>query len=164
MHHYEPWSANINPIYASQKFMMTSANGNIFRVTGHLCGEFTGHRWITAQRAVTRSFGVLFDLNLNKRLSKQSWGWWFETPSITSLTFVTVHPGADQRKHQSSASLAFVRGIHRWPVNFPHKWLVTRKMFPFDGVIMANGCGEPGMQRDGTGCWKYCNLIGWMSI
>ena len=43
---------------------------------------------------------------------------------------------ADQRKHQSSASLAFVRGIHRWPVNSRHKWPVTRKMFPFDDVII----------------------------
>ena len=40
------------------------------------------------------------------------------------------------RKYQSSASLAFVRGIHRGPVNCPHKWPVTRKMFPFDDVIM----------------------------
>ena len=48
----------------------------------------------------------------------------------------TVCSGADQRKHQSSASLAFVRGIHRWPVNSPHKGPVTRKMFPFDDVIM----------------------------
>ena len=44
--------------------------------------------------------------------------------------------GADQRKHQSSASLAFVWGIHRRPVNSPHKGPVTRKMFPFDDVIM----------------------------
>ena len=57
---------------------------------------------------------------------------------ITSLTIVysTVYSGADQRKHQSSTSLAFVRGIHRWPVNSPHKGPVTRKMFPFDDVIM----------------------------
>ena len=57
---------------------------------------------------------------------------------ITSLTIVylTVYSGADQRKYQNSASLAFVRGIHRWPVNSPHKWPVTRKMFPFDDVIM----------------------------
>ena len=41
-----------------------------------------------------------------------------------------------QGKHQSSASLAFVRGIHRRPVNSPHKWPVTRKMFPFDDVTM----------------------------
>ena len=57
---------------------------------------------------------------------------------ITSLTIVysTVYSGADQSKHQSSASLAFVWGIHRGPVNSPHKWPVTRKMFPFDDVIM----------------------------
>ena len=58
--------------------MMTSSNGNIFRVTGPLCGEFTGLRW---KRPVTRSFNVFFDLCLNKRLSKQSWGWWFEMQS-----------------------------------------------------------------------------------
>ena len=57
---------------------------------------------------------------------------------ITSLTIVysTVYSRADQRKHQSSASLAFVWGINRWPVNSPHKGPVTRKMFPFDDVIM----------------------------
>ena len=50
---------------------------------------------------------------------------------ITSLTIIysTVYSGADQRKHQSSASLAFVRGIHRGPVNSPHKWPVTQKIF-----------------------------------
>ena len=59
---------------------------------------------------------------------------------ITSITIVysAVYSGADQRKHQSSASLAFVRWIHRGPVNSPHKWPVTRKMFPFDDVIMFN--------------------------
>ena len=50
--------------------------------------------------------------------------------------YSTVYSGADQRKHQSSASLTFLRGIHRWPVNFPHKWPVTRKMFPFDDVLV----------------------------
>ena len=57
---------------------------------------------------------------------------------ITSLTIVysTVYSGADQRKHQSSASLAFVQEIHRGPVNSPHKGPVTRKMLPFDDVIM----------------------------
>ena len=57
---------------------------------------------------------------------------------ITSLTIVysTVYSDADKKTHQSSASLAFVRGIHRGPVNSPHKWPVTRKMFPFDDVIM----------------------------
>ena len=69
--------------------------------------------------------------------------WWRHNgrdgSQINSLTIVysTVYSGADQRKHQSSASLAFVRGIHRWPVNSPYKWPVTRKMFPFDDVIMV---------------------------
>ena len=49
------------------------------------------------------------------------------------------YSGEDERKHQSSAFLAFVRGIHRGPVNSPHKWPVTRKMFPFDDVIMPCG-------------------------
>ena len=57
---------------------------------------------------------------------------------ITSLTIVysTVYSGAYQRKHQSSASLTFVRRIHRSPGNSPHKWHVTRKMIPFDDVIV----------------------------
>ena len=67
----------------SQKFMMTSSNGNIFRVTGPLCGEFTGPGEFPTQRPATRSFDVFFDLRPNKRLSKQPWGWWFETPSLS---------------------------------------------------------------------------------
>ena len=57
---------------------------------------------------------------------------------ITSVLAVnsTVCSDADKRKYQSSASLAVVRGIHRWPVNSPHKGPVTRKMFPFDDAIM----------------------------
>ena len=72
--------------------------------------------------------------------------WWHYTDvimstmasQITSLTIVysTVYSVADQRIHQSSASLAFVREIHRWLVNSPHKGPVTRKMFPFADVIM----------------------------
>ena len=58
---------------------------------------------------------------------------------ITGLLIVctAVCSGTDQRKHQSSASLAFVGGIHQWPVNSPHKGPVMRKMFPFDDAIMA---------------------------
>ena len=61
--------------------MMTSSNGNIFRVTGHLCGNSPVTGEFLAQRPVTQSFDVFFDLHLNKPLSKQSWGWWFETLS-----------------------------------------------------------------------------------
>ena len=152
--------------------IMTSSNGNIFRVTGPLCGEFADLRWIPRTKASDAELWWFFDLRLNKRFSKQSWGWWFESLSIpfwshcngqfASLrcdtkdtrmlaregnirlplslqwrqVISTVYLDTDQRIHQSSASLAFVRGIHRRPMNSPHKWPVTRKMFPFDNVIM----------------------------
>ena len=62
-----------------------------------------------------------------------------QIPSIP-MVYSTIYWGVDQRKHQSSASLAFVWGIHRWPVNYPHKGPVTRKMLPFGVVIM--GCSK----------------------
>ena len=61
--------------------MMTSSNGNLFLATGPLCGDSPVAGDFPAQRPVTPSFDVFFDLRLNKQLSKQSWGWWFETPS-----------------------------------------------------------------------------------
>ena len=63
------------------QLMMTSSNGNIFRVTGPLCGEFTGDRWIPSTEASDAELWCFFGLRLNKRLIKQSGGWWFETPS-----------------------------------------------------------------------------------
>ena len=60
---------------------MTSSNGNIFRVTGHLCGEFTGPRWIPRTKAGDAELWFFLDLHLNKRSSKQSWGCWLETSS-----------------------------------------------------------------------------------
>ena len=77
--------------------MMTSSNGNIFRVTGPLCGEFTGPGEFPTQRPVTRSFDVFCDLRLNNRLSKRPWGWWFETLSWSLWRNCN----------------AFVQGIHR---------------------------------------------------
>ena len=55
-----------------------------------------------------------------------------------AIVYSNVCSGADKRKHQSDASLAFVGGIHRWPVNSPHKVPMARKMFPFDNVIMGD--------------------------
>ena len=64
------------------------------------------------------------------------WARW-RHKSLTSRLFTQPFiQGADQRKYQSSTSPAFVREIHRWPVNSPQKGQVTRKMFPFDDVIM----------------------------
>ena len=59
--------------------MLTASNGNIFRDTGLLCGEFTGE--FPSQRSAMRSFDIFFDLCLNKRLKKTSRRRWFETPS-----------------------------------------------------------------------------------
>ena len=75
---------------------------------------------------------------------------------ITSLTVVysIVYSGVNQRKHQSSASLAFVREIHQGPVNFPHKWPVTRKMFPFDDVIMGNRVSHVPVKQHKPTCKK----------
>ena len=195
---------------------MTSSNGNIFRVTGHLCGEFTGHRWVPRTKAsdselwcflwscwvnhgeagdlrrhlvhydvtvmITEPWYVIYNalIFLTRGVSllkyfflniKRLHIWESErivltsnlkyphgdnlvligcvvhyndavmtmmASQITSLTIVysSVCSDADQRKHQSSASLAFVWGIHRGPVNSPHKWPVTHKIFPFDDVMI----------------------------
>ena len=63
------------------QIIMTSSNGNIFRVTGPLCVEFTGHRWIPRTKASDAELWDFFHLRLNKQLNKQSWGWWFKTLS-----------------------------------------------------------------------------------
>ena len=121
--------------------MMTSSNGNIFRVTGLLCGEFTGE--FPTQRPVARSFDVFFDLRLNKRLSKQPWGWWFETPSwslwrqcngfILSVLLRWLVTGSwwHQQMESFPRYWSFVRGIHRSPVNSPHKgkWGAALRFF-----------------------------------
>ena len=58
------------------------------------------------------------------------------------IVYLIVYSGADQIKHQSSASLAFLRGIYRWPMNSTHRWPVTRKIFPLDDVIMTLHCSH----------------------
>ena len=85
---------------------------------------------------------------------------------ITSLTIVysTVYSDADQRKHQSSASLAFVRGIPRGPVNSPHKWPATRNMFPFDDVIMNTGFDNWISYVKTTASVKQSICISWVGF
>ena len=61
--------------------MMTSSNGNFSALLALCAGNSPVTGEFPAQRPVTQSFDVFFDLCLNKRLNKQSWGWWFETPS-----------------------------------------------------------------------------------
>ena len=81
----------------TNQIMMTSSNGNIFHVTGHLCGP----RWIPAQGPVTRSFDVFLDLRLNKRLSKQSSGWWFETLSCSLWRHCNVLEHFENKCHMN---------------------------------------------------------------
>ena len=92
-------------------------------------GEFSLHSWMSIKYHF-KVCNMHYDDVIMTMLASQ----------ITSLTVVysIVYSGVNQGKYQSSASLAFVREIDRGPVNFPHKWPVTRKMFPFDDVIM--GC------------------------
>ena len=79
---------------------MPSSNGNICRVTGPLCVEFTDPGEFPAQRPVTRNFDAFFDLRPNKRLSKQRWGCWFDTSSIPLWRHcnATAHPSVTWRR------------------------------------------------------------------
>ena len=87
--------------------------------------------------------------------------------SNTSLMIVywTVYSDADQRKHQSSVSLAFVRGSPRWRMNSPHKGPVTRNLFPFDDVIMEaqQKMSDNGLVPDRRKAiiWINDNLVHW---
>ena len=71
--------------------MMTSSNGNIFSVTVHLCGEFTGHRWIPRTKASDAELWCFLWFAPDKTMSKQSWGWWFETPWRPLWRHCNVH-------------------------------------------------------------------------
>ena len=90
----------------------------------------SGHRWGGAGRSrhrkVLKEHEKHYSDVIMSAMASQITGVW--------MVCSTVCSGADQRKHQSSASLVFVRGIHRWPLNSPHKGPVTRKRFPFDDV------------------------------
>ena len=84
-------------------------------------------------------------------------------PQTTSLTIVysNVQLGVYQRKHQSSTPLAFVWGIRRWPVNFPHKGPVTRKMFSFDDVIVKFSTNIPhnsALRMGSVEYGEYCRV------
>ena len=95
--------------------MMTSSNGSIFRVTGHLCGEFTGHRWIVSHHW----FSLVFVASYITVTSQ--WARWRLKSPVSLFLFGQPFVQAQIKKKQSSAWLAFVRGILRWPVDSPHK-------------------------------------------
>ena len=86
---------------------------------------------------------ILSDMGRKPWINQNNYSGAIMSPMASQITgftsiYSTVCSGLDQRKHQSSALLAFVRGIHRWPMNSSHKGPVTRKMFPFDDVIMGS--------------------------
>ena len=143
--------------------VIESWNRHIFRVTGHFCG------WVNNREAGDlRRYRAHCDVTVMSQCRNMlqtsirrlgCWPWLLAgfsshycdvimcavASQITSLTIVysTVYSDGDQRKHPSTASLAFVRGIHRGPVNSPHRWPVTRKMFPIDDVIMKSAIWAP---------------------
>ena len=99
----------------------------------------SGHR---CPRSMTVKMGMRLCITYERSIAMtqgitvtSKWARW-RLKSPASRLFTQSFTGVNQRKHQSSASLAFVRGIHRWPVNSPHKGPVTQKMFAFDDVIM----------------------------
>ena len=113
-------------------------------ITGQLWGVYCwglGEYWLCVITA-PYCIHIYMALNLDKNTLKTGSHYSdiimsMMASQITSLTIVhsTVYFSADQRKHQSSTSLTFVRGIHQWPVNSLHKWPVMQKRFPFDDII-----------------------------
>ena len=97
------------------------SNGNIFHVTGHLC-EYVRNSLIAgdfpAQRPVTWSFDVSFDLRLNKRWSKQSWGWWFEAPSHPFWRHCNYWLGRTHVGTDSQTTQALLIDHTTWQHNF----------------------------------------------
>ena len=89
-----------------------------------------------------------------------SWAWW-RRKSPASWLFTQPFIQAQIKKNQSSSSLAFVRGIHRWPVNSPHKGPVMRKMFPFDDVIMTLVFSIPDSMYS---CWPVTWAGTWLPV
>ena len=143
---------------ASQDYMVASSLTLILCKRENQCAKLWFQKWMNALFVISSNFSAFLTVCCCHSAVIDGPPWEFDWPGtvatsvhyndvimgaiasqITSLTIVylIVFSDADQRKHQSSASLAFVRGIHRGPVNSPHKWPVTRKMFPFDDVIMA---------------------------
>ena len=122
--------------------MMTSSNGNIFRVSGHLCGEFTGPRWIPRTKASDAELWCFFDLRLNKRLSKQWWGWWFETlshPLWRHRNDINVIP---HRYHNFDSGLTAVE-VWAWVTNYTSQKTLSAIIYPCHNFYLTVLVKEP---------------------
>ena len=121
------FTGNAKDIYYWYKFRNYQFNITAISARGQWVNTQSVVRFCKISHTIDLSLGHYSDVIMGMMASQ-----------ITSLTIdcSTVYPGADQRKHQSWASLAFVQGIHQWPVDSLHKWPVTQKMFPLDDVTM----------------------------
>ena len=126
--------------------MMTSWNGNIFRVIGHLCGEFTGPRWIPRTKASDAEL-YFFDLRLNKRLSKQSWGWWFETLSRPLWRHRNVKPNIPEHCFEIGMAV---------PIIFFCSYVFFHCLSPHSGGQGLNK--TPGVVKNNYWCFPYLSL------
>ena len=139
---------------------MTPSNGNIFRVTGPLCGEFTGH---PSRRPATLSFDVFFDLCLNKRLNKQSRRRWFETPSRSFWCHRNEIPGMyifyrQLAKSRRTYWLCLVRGENEFEI-FNSLWFFFKQKSHLFGSHQASAqrsCSPLNFRSriHGTNIWK----------
>ena len=135
-----------------QMYFVRNDEINMFNQSDRAVLSNMPHRWVGAWQLVPSWTPQQYDDVIMGTMASQ----------ITSLTVVysTFYSGAHQSKHQSSASLAFVWGIHRGPVNSPHKWPVTRKMLPFDYVILTCLEDEQGWDKP-VFLWSGGLLIYW---
>ena len=110
--------------------MITSSNGNVFRVTDPLCGEFTVYRWIPIKMPVTRSFAVFFDLCLNKRLRRR----WFGAPSHS----LWRHCNFNTRNFEKCFVCFIVYDVHClfWD-EYPHFYIALSCLWV---GVMVQGC------------------------
>ena len=120
------------PVDTLQCFLVTSSNGNIFRVTGPQAGNSPVPGEFPAQRPVMRSFDVFFDLRPNKRLSKQRWGRWFETPSSPVWRHCNVMISLCQSETVSEKNTIYCKNAHAdfWTTHGPESALLSKVHLP----------------------------------
>ena len=121
--------------------MMTSSNGNIIRVAGHFSKASDAELWC-----------FLFDLRLNKRLSKQSWGWWLETPSRPLWRHCNMY----QLTLMTYFIVGWARASPQNVDDYVHGKPVTRPYLSLIAKFMGLTWGRPGSDRTQVGpCWPH---------
>ena len=129
------WHNRVYNFYYNNCCMVTSSNGTIFRVTDPLCGEFTGHRWIPHTKARDASFDFLI-MRPNKRLSRQSLGWWFETPSRSLWRQCNVQNQHIMRILIDGRFPSLSMWLHHHNDNML-SWLMTKNMIRTDTLLLC---------------------------